>query len=539
MRIRLLTLPVAVLLALSLGSGCAYFNTFYNAKTFFNEAESLRESGGSGDASYRRCIDKCKDLLRTHPNSGYVDDSLYMIGISHFHLKEYVQAQASFTDLIERFPDSDRVERAWFYIGMAALELGDTGGAVAAFDGLERSYPKSRYLIEAEYRAAEVQLESNYDTAREELGNFIEKHPKSEYTRQAQVQIARTYYDEALYAEAMVAYEAALKHRLSKPLRYNVKLHIALSLREQAEVILSDPALYEQRDLPRGLMIDLGQGEIELSTANTLPDSAIAERQRAEQMLESAAQQLLGLRDDAEKLKLLSQLDIEIAVTRALQGSPGRAIVDLDVIARNNLRYDPAGSAYYEIGEIHRRQGELERARDSYNEAARQGTNQETHRLAREKSQAITERSGAMAKLKDAREVLEARRQLQNLVAPGAGQTTLTLQDPRDEAENQVRFEELATQLMRVAEIDLVELDQPRLALREYQMVLTEFAGSSQGPRASFAIAWIYEHRLSDRGSALRAYEDVLRDYPESPQARDARAMVASLTTDLLETGGD
>ena len=144
-----------------------------------------------------------------------------------------------------------------------------------------------------------------------------------------------------------------------------------------------------------------------------------------------------------------------------------------------------------------------------------------------------------MEKLKDAREVLQERRQLQNLVAPGIGQGTLTLQDPREEVENQVQFEDLATQLMRVAEIDLIELDQPRLALREYQMVLSEFEGSSQGPRASFAIAWIYEHRLADRSNALRAYEDVLRDYPESPQARDARAMVASMTTYLLEPEGD
>jgi len=522
----------AVLGLMLLGTaGCAYFNTFYNAKQAFKEGERLREAGGAGDASYRRAIDKCQSLLRYHPDSGYVDDALFMLGLSHFHLREYVQSQASFTDLVERFPESEFVERSWFYIGMAGLRLGDRGAAVAAFDELERLYPKSRLLMEAEYRSAEVELSNNYDTARTELTAFIDKYPRSEFARQAQVQVARTYFDQARYQEATTAYEAALARGLPKDLEYEAKLHIALSLREQAEIILSDPSLYEARDLPKGLMIDLGQGEVEFTPTNTLSDSAIAERQRAEAMLEEAAQQLLDMRKQAEKLKNLAQHDIEIAVTRALQGSPGKAIADLDVIARSNLRADAAATAYYEIGEIHRRQGELDRARDSYNEAVRQGADKSVHGLARRKAQAITERLTAVEKLKEAQVVLAQRQEFQGLVAPEAGdESVLSLQDPRAQAENQVRFEELASQLMRVAEIDLVELDQPRLSLREYEMVLTEFTGSAQGPRAAFAIAWIYEHRLEDRVRALQAYRRVLNDYPESPQARDAQAVVTAMT---------
>jgi tetratricopeptide (TPR) repeat protein len=238
------------------------------------------------------------------------------------------------------------------------------------------------------------------------------------------------------------------------------------------------------------------------------------------------------MRDDAEKLQNLAQHDIEIAVTRALQGSPGRAIADLDVIARSNLRAEAAATAYYEIGEIHRRQGDLEDARDSYNEAVRQGADKSVHALAQRKAQAITERLTAMENLKEAEEVLAERRELQGLRPPAPGEEggTLALQDPRRQAENQVRFEELAAQLMRVAEIDLVELGQPRLALREYELVLSEFEGSSQSARAAFAIAWIYQHRLNDTEHALRAYRRVLRDYPESPQARDAQSVVTAMT---------
>jgi len=533
MKLGLTRIAVALVL---FSTGCAYFNVYYNAKQAFNDGEKQRQAGGVGDAGYRRAIDKCHALLRYHPNSGYVDDALFMIGLSHFHLKEYVQSQASFTDLVERFPESDFVERAWFYVGMSALNLGDTGGAVAAFDALERIDPKSRVLMEAEYRSAEVHLSSNYDTARSELTAFIDKYPRSEFARQAQVQVARTYYDQGRYEEATAAYEAALKRGLPNDLKYEASLSIALSLRERAEIILSDPALYEPRDLPRGLVIDLGQGEEEFSTANTLPDSAIAERQRAVAMLDEAARQLADMRKAAEKLEsqkawTLPVHDIEMAVTRSLQGSPDRAITDLDAIARSFTRTRIASDAYYEIAEIQRRQGDLDKARESYNQAAREnGATAQVKAQATRKSQAIAERAAAMERLKNARQVLEERRQLQGLVAPDAADSVLTLQDPRQEAENQVQFEELATSLMRVAEIDLVELDQPRLALREYQMVLSEFPGTSQGPRALFAAAWIYQNRLGDRARALSTYRAVLRDYPDSPQARDALETVTAMT---------
>jgi TolA-binding protein len=410
------------------------------------------------------------------------------------------------------------------------------GAAASAFDGLERAFPDSRLLREAEYRAAEVHLTDNYETARTELTAFIQKYPRSDFARQAQVQVARTYFDQGRYEEATAAYEAALARNLSKDLKYEATLSIALSLRERADIILSDPSLYELRDLPRSLVIDLGQEPEEFTNANTLSDSAVGERQRAEAMLNEAARQLEQMRKDAEKLEsvkpwTLPQHDIEMAVTRALQGSAGHAITDLDAIARSYPGTRIASDAYYEIAEIQRRQGDLNKARESYNQASREsGATPQVKKQAVRKSQAIGERSVAMDRLKDARKVLEERRELQGLVAPADGGEVLTLQDPRQEAENLVQFEELAEYLMSIAEIDLIELDQPRLALREYQMVLTEFNGTSQGPRALFAVAWIYEHRLEDRARALSTYRAVLQEYPESPQARDALAVVTALS---------
>jgi hypothetical protein len=87
-------------------------------------------------------------------------------------------------------------------------------------------------------------------------------------------------------------------------------------------------------------------------------------------------------------------------------------------------------------------------------------------------------------------------------------------------------YEELARQQLRVAEIDLLELDQALIALREFQEVLDRYPGSLQEPRAAFGVAWIYHHRLRDPERAKQAYAVVVRDHADSPQGREAKEIL-------------
>ena len=69
--------------ALGVNGGCAYYNTFYNAKQAYKDAE---EAGKNVDQrswptaaqrpKYSLCISKCELLLEEHPNSNHVDDAL-------------------------------------------------------------------------------------------------------------------------------------------------------------------------------------------------------------------------------------------------------------------------------------------------------------------------------------------------------------------------------------------------------------------------------------------------------------------------------
>ena len=534
---RVFLIAAAVLAA----GGCAYFNTYYNADNLFDEAERLRtEKGGSADkasAQYDACIKKCHDLLRYHSKSKYVDDALYMIGVCHFHRSEYIQAQASLRDLLDRFPNSDRAESAWYYLGLSALALGDRAGAASAFESLEKAYPSSSYRVDAAYRTAETFLDAtDSESMRRALIEFIAKNPDSRHVGAAQLRIADTYYDELRFPEARAEYQKAIEADLTEEQRFEAELQIALTKRDEAELILTDPALYQESDLPAGLRLQIQEAATDsaskaLSPAPALPESVLAQREQATKLLGEAASDLDDLRKQAMKFGAELNLGVERAVTVSLLGKPDEAIAELDQIARTDARGETGAKANYEIAETHRRYGRWNKAQESYDLAQRGASNSEIGQLGRKKSLAIKARTTAFEQLREAPEARRRWRVLHGLEPPRAGET-----DPRSgpdsvnvAVEIEQRFEAMAGHLLRIAEIDLLELEQPWLALRECQQLLADYPGSGLCPRAALGIGWIYDRYLSEPELALRAYEQVWLDYAESPQAEKAREFVAEL----------
>ena len=74
-------LGAAVLGAVVL-SGCAYYNTLYNAQRLFDEAESLRRQGRDELARprYEDVVRKTADAYRGDPSRGDAAETLYLLG---------------------------------------------------------------------------------------------------------------------------------------------------------------------------------------------------------------------------------------------------------------------------------------------------------------------------------------------------------------------------------------------------------------------------------------------------------------------------
>ena len=102
------------ILVLLLLSSCVYFNTIYNAKRLYREAEKARTEAlrtGSGITRnlkdrYKVVVIKCSKVLRDHPNSGWVDDSIFLMGKALVRQQEYNKGIRKFQELITNYPES-------------------------------------------------------------------------------------------------------------------------------------------------------------------------------------------------------------------------------------------------------------------------------------------------------------------------------------------------------------------------------------------------------------------------------------------------
>jgi len=122
----------------------AYFNSYYNARRAFDDAEAEivgaeQLSGIRGftdkppqvQSSVRQklttVIDKCSNILQFYPSSALVDDALMLIGKSYYYQAEYLKAERKFTEFFSGYPDSplNREARLWYVRTLARLKKDD------------------------------------------------------------------------------------------------------------------------------------------------------------------------------------------------------------------------------------------------------------------------------------------------------------------------------------------------------------------------------------------------------------------------------
>ncbi|MCH7948249.1 MAG: hypothetical protein IIC66_10675, partial [candidate division Zixibacteria bacterium] len=112
---------------LILSQGCVYFNTFYNGRKAFNEAESARKQSQSRGRQiiqskrYQTAVDKSLKVIENHPNSGYYDDALYILGVSYYYLKQYGKSERRLRELMANYQDSKYYDDATLYLAKTKL----------------------------------------------------------------------------------------------------------------------------------------------------------------------------------------------------------------------------------------------------------------------------------------------------------------------------------------------------------------------------------------------------------------------------------
>lgn len=229
-----LILALVVCLAVGLSAGCVYYNTFYNARKAFNEAEKTRESGRLRGGRvktdlYDRAIEKSLKVIEDYPNSKYYDDALYVLGVSYYYVGKFIASERRLRELLANYAESEYASEAELYLAKVKLERQDEQEAMAIFEKIfqadfDKSFKGEAAIALGDYHFTQGNWEQSrqyYTALRDSLGTGDE-------VKSSQMMIADSYYNSFRFRDALGAYLQILGMEPDKNDKYHALFGAAM-----------------------------------------------------------------------------------------------------------------------------------------------------------------------------------------------------------------------------------------------------------------------------------------------------------------------
>ena len=524
----------------------AYFNTYYNAQTAFDDGEKeildaqtqalgkpisqAPESPLSQTAKdkFNLAIEKASKLLTFYPTSKWVDNALLMIGKSYFYLGDDLKAQRKFLEMFAKFPDSDLRFEAELWYGRSLLR-------------------------QKRYDEAVQSLEHLYQDA-------VEKKEKK-IAGLASLSIGRYYYRSQDYERAIVNYQRSLEISNDGALNAETELQIGYCYIAMADTQKASQAFTGVEDFAP-----------EYATSFAAKFENIRILISAHQY-DEALKRLQSFLSNAKNLENFSRIQLEIGRVYLAQNRVADAIAKFSFVDTSYAKSDDAAKAYYSLGKIY------ETVQVNY---AKAGTNYSKARLefpaslitpdASKKADAFVKYFALYSEMRrydSLIAVIKANRIKRDSIAraadtlhaadtssvfsknektqAGSKEAPQKLQAERDSL---VRLDSLkreanvklfATEThtidtlrqaivrshFELAGIFFLELERQDSALFWYQRVIDEGGQTEYVPRAIFTLAEIFKTTgANGKVESDSLYSEVISRFPESPYAQESRRIL-------------
>lgn len=166
-----------------------------------------------------------KDVVTQFKGSGKAEESLYLLGMSHYENKEYPDAAAYFQSYYNRYPKGKFTELARYYAGYSfyldspepQLDQSGTIKAIEELQGFLDYFPRSERVASAQNAIFEMQdkltlkelqnaqlyynlgnyMGNNYESAVIVAKNAIKEYPYSKYKEQLEMLVLKARFQEA------------------------------------------------------------------------------------------------------------------------------------------------------------------------------------------------------------------------------------------------------------------------------------------------------------------------------------------------------
>lgn len=275
-------------------TGCAYYNTFYNAEQFFKKAEKEREKrledmkknanknlnrdyskpSGNELQSYDKAIEKASKVLQMYPDSKYIDDALILLGQCFYYREDNLKAERKFKELLNNYPESEFIPEAKLWLARTYLELEKYDDAKAEFQDIITSRVPREIRDEALLALGELYfIQEDYITAAHEYRTAIKNVKNKTNRSKAALQMGECYFILKDYEKATDGYRLAVKYSTDSDIENEALFKLAKSQRMNGQY--DDAMKVLQRLLGRDSYLDQKpMVMLEMATCIYLKDKA-------------------------------------------------------------------------------------------------------------------------------------------------------------------------------------------------------------------------------------------------------------------------
>jgi len=324
---------VAIVCVLVPAVGCAYFNTLYNARAKYREAQDLKHRADperpkispNEERLYTEAFEKAAKVVKYYPDGKWVDDALLLMGKSAFEKGDYSTALRKFDEILTFYPESKLVPEALLMKGRTLIHTRDYDAGVASLSHAS-TIDEKRFPGEIAYFLGVAQEDQgNEDEALAAYSEVVSRYRKSEW-----------------FAEAGI--------RAGQIARERGDLQTAVSFFEKVRSGGREPKDRFRAGMLKGqTLLDLGETKRAATTFQDVAKRTLDEDDRGEAILMKGKAILAG-------------------------GDVDGAMEVFAEILRTYERREAAAEAQLAIAQLHDHQGDFQKALEEYELVKEQGT---------------------------------------------------------------------------------------------------------------------------------------------------------------------
>ncbi len=481
-------------------SGCAYYNTMFNAEDRFEQANKKLESSAERvvtndiKTDYNTVIDKCWKLINIYgEENSYADDALLLIGKCYFQMEDFVKAERFIKQFTLKYPDSDLILEGYLWLGRAQINLDIEDEARNNLNKIIADDSDDDFIAIAWFSLGELEQKNGVSkTAIENYQKCVTFTGDEILAARSLFAIGEILQESEEYDEAIDYYEDATGYDISDEFAFEIQMQkIAAMLKmEDPEAAIS--VLYDM------------QRNVRYTSKISLIEARLGDCFRLEDDYEDAADQY-------------------------------------QYVLNTYPRTAGSANAAYGLAQIMETEyADLDSAKNLYERVKQEDRNAQYIKQAGVRAALITQYLALKSNIRVDREELYT---LQNMDttkevtdSTEVEQTAAKKATPKLRSESQI-LASLTKNKFLLAEYFLLTMQNYDSALASYSDFAETVQDSILTPKAMYSLAYIYKFHFADSVKAREINNEILTKYPDSPYAiylleQDGKKVLEESTTD-------